>query len=239
MDSNNNRNTLFKRIPPEHIMPSLLFLVVEGVFTTAAIRGEQHVQIVSVVAMALVAIFFVWCFFPARILTKEIEANESLRDSIDDLFKNAGDRSNFKGYLINSGRFFEKFSEYEKQGLRLGSVMLLMPSKEAIELAYKNKPESKKEYLLQTITAYKAHWEGLAKNSLIKDIQVRYVNAFPSSLYLIRNDSAFVTGLYEPNPDHVIGFSSPYSWMGNDEEDVKAYVEWFEALWNDTPENHE
>lgn len=162
----------------------------------------------------------------------------SLESNVSHLFKGANVRYSFKGYLINSGRFIDRYSDYEtRKGLKLGRIKLLMPSSSAIELAYKNKDTDKKDYLISTIKAYRKQWEDLAHSGHIEDIEIRYVNAFPSSLYIIRDTNTFVTGLYEPNSAHAVGFTCTSSWLGNSETDVKSYIEWFDSTWNDSLEN--
>ncbi len=63
--NNTSRETLYKRVPPEHILPTILFIIIEGVLAPAAFSSSPWAQGAAIISMAVIASFFIHRFFPA------------------------------------------------------------------------------------------------------------------------------------------------------------------------------
>ncbi len=197
---------------------------------------------VGILVIMIIGIFWLekTSVSPEMFIKEEVSTKTSLEEVVVRLFQGAKARSSFRGYLINSGRFLERYSDVEKKnGVKLGRVSLLMPSAKAIELAYKGKNGEKKAYLIQTIRAYTRQWEELKSEGYIKEIKIRYIDAFPTSLYMIRDSDVLVTGLYETDSTHTVGFTCTTSWLGSREADIQSYTEWFDSIWNESSDRYE
>lgn len=67
------REILYKRIPEKHILPAILFLIIEGVLSPAAFSDTWQIQLIAILLMATIACFFIHRFFP--------DINENLKNS--------------------------------------------------------------------------------------------------------------------------------------------------------------
>lgn len=64
--NSSGRRRLFERISPGDIVPALLLLSVEAVCLSALISAGQIVKIAAIIAMVILAIFFIWRFYPKK-----------------------------------------------------------------------------------------------------------------------------------------------------------------------------
>lgn len=71
------RKRLIERIPSEDIVPALLLIVVEAVLLAVLVSSGQFVKLAAIGGIVVVAIFFLWRFFPKKERDAEPRDSES------------------------------------------------------------------------------------------------------------------------------------------------------------------
>jgi hypothetical protein len=162
-----------------------------------------------------------------------------LEDNIDTFLNGAQVTSTLEGFVLNSGRFLERYLHMSKlQDVYIGHVRFIVPTDDAISAAYKNKPRSQKRYLSDTIRHIKVAWDRLESQSIVERVEFRRINCVPRNLCVIQNRRLVLTGLYELDHNHPLGLTCQKSWFHDSSlhsrELCQNYGEWFDALWEES-----
>ena len=153
MNQNKLRETLYKRIPPEHILPTILFLVIEGVLSPAAFSSSWQVQLGAICSMSLIACFFIWRFFenPRKFHNQsnnKIKAKPS--QSISIVEANELDKSPKKNIPDNTFATDDAISFYDKSARYYddsNSAWIAETHTRVISMAMNNLPASESRIL--------------------------------------------------------------------------------------------
>jgi len=162
-----------------------------------------------------------------------------LEANVDALLDGAPLISTLEGFVLNSGRFLERYLELQRlYGVHLGHVRFIVPSSGAIQAAYRTKPKSQERYLSETVKHIETAWQHLESQQLIEKVEFRRINCVPRNLCVIRNHDLVLTGLYELDHNHPLGLTCHKSWLHDKSSDPKGlcqtYSDWFNVLWEES-----
>lgn len=208
---NTKRELLYKRIPPEHIMPSILFIVIEGVLTPGAISDEMEVQIIAIICMTIISIIFITRFFPVsrgilgkaevKGICKNITHNLCLScyqrfplENVMELICNSKAKVNMLYIWVPYlSKFEDPFIKAAMMGAEIKVLILDEDStfamQRSLDIGYsddinvKGNIKANKEELIRIIT----------KHSLSSKIQIGFYNVLPSVQLCIVDDRIFIS----------------------------------------------
>lgn len=239
MVKENSRETLFKRIPPEHIMPAILFLVIEAVLLPGALSEKEFVPLAAIAAMTVIAIIFIWRFFPST--PKEKEENQSIWH-FDDLSKAIG-------YVVNDLDKIKKLDLFAHssqaffQHLRIKlincdemRVVLRNPDSDVFIKHKTNKEavDSEKYQIKNVILT----WSEMIKENRVNRGVIKLYDFEPTIYMCVINNDYLIFGFYNASQIEW-GYSVKDVFVVKGEaitgkEMIKSYLVWFESVLAET-----